>query len=82
MRKYYDVSMYGNMMCAWNALPAYPEWSEDWGQVWEEHLAGNEPYLLEWFRHQTESIGATAGRPIAIASSAGVPDRRRPTASA
>jgi uncharacterized protein len=55
MRKYYDVSMYGNMMCARNALPAYPEWSEDWGQVWEEHLAGNEPYLLEWFRHQTDS---------------------------
>ena len=55
MRKYYDVSMYGNMMCAWNALPAYPEWSEDWGEVWEEHLAGNEPYLLEWFRHQTDS---------------------------
>jgi putative CocE/NonD family hydrolase len=55
MRKYYDVSMYGNMMCAWNALPAYPEWSEDWAEVWEEHLGGNEPYLLEWFRHQTDS---------------------------
>ena len=69
MRKYYDVSMYGNMMCAWNALPAYPEWSEDWGEVWEEHLAGNEPYLLEWFRHQTDSdywrngsVGHIAGR--------------------
>jgi putative CocE/NonD family hydrolase len=55
MRKYYDVSSYGNMMCAWNALPPYPEWSEDWSEVWEEHLAGDEPYLLEWFRHQTDS---------------------------
>jgi predicted acyl esterase len=55
MRKYYDVSLYGNMMCSWNALPAYPEWSDDWSEVWEEHLAGNEPYLLEWYRHQTDS---------------------------
>ena len=69
MRKYYDVSSYGNMMAAWNALPAYPEWSDDWAEVWEEHLTGNEPYLLEWFRHQTDSaywrngsVGAIAER--------------------
>jgi putative CocE/NonD family hydrolase len=55
MRKYYDVTSYGNMMAAWNALPPYPEWSADWAAVWQEHLDGNEPYLLEWFRHQLDS---------------------------
>jgi putative CocE/NonD family hydrolase len=55
MRKYYDVTSYGNMMVAWNALPPYPEWSDDWAEVWQEHLDGNEPYLLEWFRHQVDS---------------------------
>ena len=23
--------------------------------MWQEHLDGNEPYLLEWFRHQVDS---------------------------
>ena len=55
MRKYYDVTSYGNMMVAWNALPPYAEWSDDWAEVWQEHLDGNEPYLLEWFRHQVDS---------------------------
>ena len=55
MRKYYDVTSYGNMMVAWNALPPYPDWSDDWAAVWQEHLDGNEPYLLEWFRHQVDS---------------------------
>ena len=55
MRKYYDVTSYGNMMVAWNALPPYPDWSDDWAEVWQEHLDGNEPYLLEWFRHQVDS---------------------------
>jgi putative CocE/NonD family hydrolase len=55
MRKYYDVTSYGNMMAAWNALPPYPEWSDDWAALWQEHLDGNEPYLLEWFRHQLDS---------------------------
>ena len=35
MRKYYDVSHYGNLMIAYNAMPPYPEWSDDWAAVWE-----------------------------------------------
>ena len=67
------------MMVAWNALPPYPEWSDDWAAVWEEHLAGNEPYLLEWFRHQTDAdvlaqrLGGRDRRPHHVP---GVPDRR------
>ena len=33
MRQYYDVAHYGNFMIAYNALPPYPEWSEDWPVV-------------------------------------------------
>ena len=54
LRHYYDVAHYGNFMIAYNALPPYPEWSEDWAAVWEEHLEHNEPYLLKWLRHQTD----------------------------
>jgi putative CocE/NonD family hydrolase len=55
LRKYYDVGHYGNFMIAYNALPPYPEWSGgDWARIWEEHLAQNEPYLLNWLRHQTD----------------------------
>ncbi|MDX6591492.1 MAG: uncharacterized protein QOJ13_688 [Gaiellales bacterium] len=54
MRKYYDVSCYGNMMVAWNALPADLDWLEEWADVWEQHLEGSEPYLLQWMRHQTD----------------------------
>ena len=35
LRQYYDVSHYGNFMIAYNALPPYPEWSDDWAGVWE-----------------------------------------------
>jgi putative CocE/NonD family hydrolase len=70
LRMYYDVGHYGNMMIAWNALPPYPEWSGgDWARIWDEHLTGNEPYLLEWLRHQTDgaywrngSVGDVADR--------------------
>lgn len=54
LRLYYDVGYYGNHMVAFNALPPDPAWAEDWAALWEEHLAGNEPYLLEWLRHQTD----------------------------
>jgi predicted acyl esterase len=38
-----------------NALPPYPEWSgEDWAWIWEQHIAENEPYLLNWLEHQTD----------------------------
>jgi uncharacterized protein len=54
LRHYYDVAHYGNFMIAYNALPPYPEWSEDWAGIWAEHLARNEPYLLKWLQHQTD----------------------------
>ena len=38
-----------------NALPPYPEWSgEAWAAIWQQHLEHNEPYLLKWYRHQTD----------------------------
>jgi predicted acyl esterase len=55
MRKYFDPATYGIEMVAWNALPPYPEWSgEDWARIWQEHLEGNEPYILKWLRNQTD----------------------------
>lgn len=55
MRMYYDIAYYGGQMVARNALPPYPEWSGDaWAEVWEHHLAHDEPYLLKWYRHQTD----------------------------
>ena len=55
MRMYYDIAHYGGQMVARNALPPYPEWSGDaWAEVWEQHLAHDEPYLLKWYRHQTD----------------------------
>jgi hypothetical protein len=55
LRKYYDIAHYGGQMVARNAMPPYPEWSGDnWARLWEQHLNESEPYLLEWFRHQTD----------------------------
>jgi hypothetical protein len=54
LRMYYDIGWYGTRMAAWGALPPDPEWSSDWAEVWEQHLAHNEPYLLQWLRHQTD----------------------------
>ena len=54
LRQYYDAGHYGNFMIAYNAMPPYPEWSEDWAEIWSEHLEHNEPYLLKWLRHQTD----------------------------
>ena len=41
----------------------------NWAEIWEEHLAGDEPYVLEWLRHQTDgpywrngSVGDVADR--------------------
>lgn len=55
LRLYYDIAYYGGQMVARNALPPYPEWSGGtWATVWEQHLAEDEPYLLKWYRHQTD----------------------------
>lgn len=56
MRKYYDIAYYGGLMVARNATPPTPRWSgAEWAEVWEHHLAHNEPYLLKWYQHQTDS---------------------------
>lgn len=55
LRKYYDVAHYGNLMTVYNAMPPYPEWSGGaWAQIWEGHIAHNEPYYLKWLSHQTD----------------------------
>lgn len=55
LRKYYDIGYYGAFMVAMNALPPYPEWSgNEWANIWQQHLTHNEPYLLKWYRHQTD----------------------------
>ncbi len=54
LRCYYDIGYYGNSMVAYNATPPSARWSEDWAAVWEEHLASNEPYFLNWYGHQTD----------------------------
>jgi putative CocE/NonD family hydrolase len=55
LRLYYDIAYYGGQMVARNALPPFPEWSGGaWATVWEQHLARSEPYLLKWYRHQTD----------------------------
>ena len=55
LRMYYDIAHYGGQMVARNGLPPYPEWSGgEWARLWEEHLEKNEPYLLKWYRHQTD----------------------------
>jgi putative CocE/NonD family hydrolase len=69
MRHYYDVMHYGNFMIAYNAMPPYPEWNPNWAEIWEEHLARNEPYMLTWVRNQVDgpywrhgSVGDIADR--------------------
>jgi putative CocE/NonD family hydrolase len=55
LRKYYDIAHYGGLMVARNALPPYPEWSgSEWAELWRQHLEHDEPYLLKWYRHQTD----------------------------
>ena len=52
LRMYYDIAYYGGQMVARNALPPDPDGLGDtWAQNWAQHLAGNEPYLLKWYRH-------------------------------
>jgi putative CocE/NonD family hydrolase len=51
----YDTGRYGNRMLGWNALPPDPEVvGADWERIWSERLRGNEPWLLEWLRHQVD----------------------------
>jgi uncharacterized protein len=51
----YDTGRYGNRMLGWNALPPDPEVvGADWERIWEARLQGNEPWLLQWLRHQVD----------------------------
>jgi len=55
LRMYYDIGWYGTRMAAWGAMPPDPDSSTgDWAAVWEQHLAENTPYQLEWLRHQVD----------------------------
>ena len=54
-RMYYDISWYGTRMIAWGAMPSDPDAvTGGWASTWEEHIARNEPYLLNWLRHQVD----------------------------
>ncbi len=71
IRLYYDIAYYGGQMVARNALPPDPEGlGEKWAQIWQQHLAHNEPYLLKWYRHQTDGeywrCGSVGGAPERI----------------
>ena len=55
MRMYYDVGAYGGSMVAMNALPPSPELAgPQWAQMWKARLEQNEPYLLQWLKHQVD----------------------------
>ena len=70
MRMYYDVGYYGTRMVAWNAMPTDPTFAADGArEIWERHVAEDEPYLLAWFHHQVDgpywrhgSVGDIADR--------------------
>jgi putative CocE/NonD family hydrolase len=70
LRMYYDAGFYGCFMTAWNALPPKAESLDgDWAAIWESHLHDNDPYMLQWLRHQTNdsywrngSVGYVADR--------------------
>lgn len=62
MRCYYDIGSYGASMIGMNAMPPYPEYmGNNWADIWTTHLNGNEPYLLQWLAHQTDSDYWQAG---------------------
>jgi putative CocE/NonD family hydrolase len=55
LRMYYDIGWYGTRMIAWNAMPTDPTFAADGArEVWQRHIAEDEPYLLAWLRHQVD----------------------------
>ena len=55
-RLYYNLSYYGGQMIAWNALPPIlDDGTPQFAEIWKQHLDQNEPYLLKWYQHQTNS---------------------------
>ncbi len=54
-RMYYDIGWYGTRMIAWNAMPTDPTFAAAGArEIWERHIAEDEPYLLAWLRHQVD----------------------------
>ena len=48
------AGLYNAMMTALGAAPPGPDDDGRWLDVWEEHLAGNRPWLEAWMRDQTD----------------------------
>jgi len=47
--------LYPAMMVTMNAVPPYPETAAgEWASIWQQRLEGNQPWLMNWFRHQSE----------------------------
>ncbi len=47
--------LYPAMMVTMNALPPYQEVTgSDWANLWQQRLEGSQPWILNWFQHQTE----------------------------
>jgi len=47
-----DLAGWATMMVSMNALPPQEYIGENFEKIWEEHLAGNSPYQLNWLEHQ------------------------------
>ncbi len=55
LRMYYDLGTYGGRMVAMNSLPPQPELAgPKWAEMWKERLENNQPYLLQWVKHQVD----------------------------
>ena len=55
LRMYYDLGWYGTRMIAWNAMPTDAIVASDAvRQDVEDRVAGAQPYLLAWLRHQVD----------------------------
>jgi putative CocE/NonD family hydrolase len=50
-----DQVCYPQWMLAMNAMPPYQHYAgADWASIWQTHLDGTPPWVLDWLRHQTE----------------------------
>ncbi len=51
----YDQILYPAWMVPMNAFPPQAGRSgAGWARIWQEHLEGNTPWLLQWLHHQSE----------------------------
>ena len=55
LRAFYDVGAYGTSMVALNALPPSSDlWGARMDSMWQERLAFNSPYMLNWLANQCD----------------------------